>query len=55
MYKADESYVKINRRAMDRETVGETGCLEPTFKQNTNDYGKTFYRELAYLFANYFK
>ena len=34
--KADETCVKIKRRAMDRE-FGETGCLEPAFKQNTND------------------
>ena len=34
--KADETCEKIKRRAMDRE-FGETGCLEPAFKQNTND------------------
>ena len=34
--KADETYAKIKRRAMDRE-CGETRCLEPALKQNTND------------------
>ena len=34
--KAEDLCEKIKCRAMDRE-FGETGYLEPAFKQNTND------------------
>ena len=32
--KADQTYEKIKQW---RENDGKTGCLEPAFKQNTND------------------
>ena len=35
--KTNETYEMIKRRVLNRESLKETGCLEPALEQNTND------------------